>query len=185
MTVRDLTGEPQIKALTEFLTSFATPHLDESHVLIGQLSEMSLPRDGNDFCVFTPILQQRVGTTFDEWSKDSDTIILSEYVNVTYQIDCYSSDIVHARERAQTYELVARSFYGVNHFKKYGIDCLFAERLRNLSSLLDDALYVSRWSIELQLGYTKRIEVPQDYFNKVDVGVFNVDVSFNPNRKGK
>ena len=179
----DLTGEPLIPAMTAFLTKFSTPAIDENHVILGQYSSSALPTDGNDFCVFTPVNQQRSGTTVQEWHPETQTTILCEYVTVTVQVDCYSSDPIYARERAQTYELVARSPMGVKHFKRYGMDCQYAEGVRNLTGLLDDSRYVSRWMFEIRLGYTKRVSVPQRYFDAVRIDVHNADVSFYPRGK--
>ena len=88
--------------------------------------------------------------------------------------------MVNAQQMAQTFELIARSEAGVNFFKPLSVDCLFAENLRNLSFVLDSKKYVSRWSLELHLGFWKQIQVSFDFFTSVNVNVVNVDVSFPP-----
>lgn len=171
-----------VKALRSFLYEFATPALkDEKHVLFGYVNEQPLPVDGNDFCVATLISQVRSGTTIEDYSEsDQDVMGMREYVNAIIQIDCYSENIFDAMSRVQTYELVARSTKGVEHFRKYGIDCQYAENVRNLSGLLDSADYTARWSIELRLGYMKVVKTTQQYFEKIEPEIINVDVKFRP-----
>ena len=104
----------------------------------------------------------------------------AEYVETVWQIDCFSRSMVSAQQLATTFELIARSEAGVNFFKPLSVDCLFAENLRNLSFVLDSKKYVSRWSLELHLGFWKQIQVSFDFFTSVNVNVVNVDVSFPP-----
>lgn len=177
---KDITEKVINKALCDFISQFSTPTLPADHILYGQQSGQSLPSDTNDFCVFVPIAQTRSGTNNVQWSEGKDTAIIREYVNIVYQIDFYSNDITRAEMRAQTIETLARSYVGANFFRARKIDCLYAENVRNLTALLDDSSFTSRWSLEIRLGYNKLVEVSQDYFTEVKPNLINIDATFKP-----
>ncbi len=182
MPTTDLTTQKLLSALIDFCTTYATPALaDDMHVLAGFGNRITLPADGNDICIVTPISQTRSGTTIERYERDGpDTQELREYVDLDVQIDCYSTNLFDARQRAATLETVARSSVGVAHFLKYDIDCLYSDTVQNLSAVIDSGQYVSRWMLLLHLGYWKRVEVAQDFFSAVDVRLKNVDVHFKP-----
>ena len=181
--VVDLTQAQLFAGVEQFLWNFSTPTLtdDGLHVIPGNANDQSLPADGGDFCIYTPLFMGRRGTNVEEWQAEPiDAVNYCEYVETVWQIDCFSQSMVNAQQMAQTFELIARSEAGVNFFKPLSVDCLFAENLRNLSFVLDSKKYVSRWSLELHLGFWKQIQVSFDFFTSVNVNVVNVDVSFPP-----
>mgnify|MGYP000064327151 CR=1 FL=1 len=181
--VVDLTQAQLFAGVEQFLLNFSTPTLtdDGLHVIPGNANDQSLPADGGDFCIYTPLFMGRRGTNVEEWQAEPiDAVNYCEYVETVWQIDCFSQSMVNAQQMAQTFELIARSEAGVNFFKPLSVDCLFAENLRNLSFVLDSKKYVSRWSLELHLGFWKQIQVSFDFFTSVNVNVVNVDVSFPP-----
>lgn len=181
MTTRDLTKDDLLNALIDFCETYATPKLpDAMHVVSGFSNRITMPSDSNDACVVTPIAQRRSGTTVERWFDDGDVIELAEYVELDVQIDCYSTNIFDARSRAATYETVARSSPGVSFFERYGLDLLYADGSQNLSAVIDSNQYVSRWILTIHLGYWKRVEVAQEFFNFVDVRLHNVDVHSKP-----
>lgn len=170
-----------LNALIAFCYQYASPKIiDENHVLDGFGKNRSLPPDSNDYCIVTPIVQTRSGTTVEEWDKVEDVQVLKEYVELDVQIDCYSTNNFDAMDRAQTYETIARSSAGVAFFNQFDMDCLYADGLRNLSSIIDDPCYVSRWTLTLHLGYWKQVRLGQDFFTSAQVNVDVVDVRFKP-----
>jgi hypothetical protein len=181
--VVDLTQAQLFAGVEQFLLNFSTPALtdDGLHVIPGNANDQSLPADGGDFCIYTPLFMGRRGTNVEEWQKAPvDAVNYSEYVETVWQIDCFSQSMVYAQQMAQTFELIARSEAGVNFFKPLYIDCLFAENVRNLSLIVDAKKYVARWSLELHLGFRKQVQVQFDYFTSATVNVVNVDVKFPP-----
>lgn len=181
--VVDLTQAQIFSAVEQFLLNFSTPPLtrDGLHVIPGNVNDQSLPADGGDFCIYTPLLMSRRGTNAEDWNTaPAEAVNYDEYVETVWQIDCFSRSMVSAQQLATTFELIARSEAGVNFFKPLSVDCLFAENLRNMSFVLDSKKYVSRWSLELHLGFWKQIQVSFDFFTSVNVNVVNVDVSFPP-----
>lgn len=181
--VVDLTQAQLFAGVEQFLLNFSTPALtdDGLHVIPGNANDQSLPADGGDFCIYTPLFMSRRGTNSEDWNTaPAEAVNYAEYVETVWQIDCFSRSMVSAQQLATTFELIARSEAGVNFFKPLSVDCLFAENLRNLSFVLDSKKYVSRWSLELHLGFWKQSQVSFDFFTSVNVNVVNVDVSFPP-----
>lgn len=181
--VVDITEAQLFCGVEQFLLNFSTPPLaaDGLHVIPGNANDQSLPADGGDFCIYTPIYFGRRGTNVEEWqAAPTEAVNYCEYVETIWQIDCFSQSMVNAQQMAQTFELIARSESGVNFFKPLFIDCLFAENVRNLSLIVDSKKYVARWCFELHLGFWKQVQVPFDYFTSVDVNIVNVDVKFPP-----
>lgn len=181
MAINDTTQSQLIKSVRDFCLKFATPALkDIEHVLVGYTNNFTLPTDGNDFCVVTPISERRLHTVNERDSLDSDTVELSEYLETVVQIDCYSTNRKDARTRVESYELVGRSRYGVEHFKQYKVDCQHADICRNNTGILDSDQYVSRWTTNLTLGIWKQADITQDYFTDIDPELINVDAKFKP-----
>lgn len=186
MLVSDVTTDRLTVAVREYLKNFATPEYpnsDARHIVNGFLNDVSLPSDGNEIAVFTPRAMHRHGTTLEGNVSDDGTIRLGEYVEVEVQVDCYSASRYYAQQRAQTYEMVGRSSYGVAHFKKYGLDLLYVDDAQNLTSIMDSDQYVSRWMVTLHIGLKKAVVLQQDGFSAVSISaddIQNVDVKFPP-----
>lgn len=179
--VTNATQADVLNSLIQFFFRFAAPPLaDEAHVLDGFGNNRTLPADGNDVCIVTPIREERKSSTIVSWEREGEDVAeLLQYVDLTVQADCYGSNVFDAHERAQTYCAVANSPCGTKHFRQYGIDCLYAEGAQNLSAVIDSGQYVSRWTFELRLGYWTRVRTPQDFFTAARVGVVNVDSKFH------
>ena len=181
MAVSDTTPSKLIQSVREFCLNFSTPPLkDLAHVIVGYTNNLTLPPDGNDFCVVTPISERRLHTTKETDLDEKDSVQLAEYLESVVQIDCYSTNRTDARTRCESYELVARSRYGVEHFKKYNVDCQHADICRNTTAILDSDQYVSRWTTTLTLGIWKQVEITQDYFTEIEPELINVDLKFKP-----
>ena len=105
---------------------------------------------------------------------------LKEYVDLDVQIDCYSRNLFDAASRAQTFETIARSYAGVDLFAKHNIDCQYADGVQNLTAILDEAQYQTRWKVVLHLGYWRVVQIDQPFVDALDIDVQNVDVRFPP-----
>lgn len=181
MHVTDKTESKLIQSVLDFCFKCSNPALaDENHVIVGYTNNLTLPSDGNDFCVITPLSERRVHKTIESDPMVTDNINLSEYLECEIQIDCYSSNRKDARLRVEAFELIAKSSYGVNFFRQYGIDCQGADVCRNLTTVLDSDQYVSRWNTTLTLGQWKTVQLTQDYFTDIDPELINVDAKFRP-----
>ena len=179
----DLTVDQIERAMRAFLSTYALPKLpntDKLHLLNGFLKNVGLPSDGDDFCVFTPITTERNGTTIESFDPGDEAVKLSVYFTIAIQVDCYSTDLISAQQRAQSYEAFARSSYGVQLFKSFGLDLQYADSLQNLTAVMDAGQYVSRWSLTLHFGLKKVLQVQEPSFDSVSVDIANVDVKFPP-----
>ena len=171
-----------INALVDYIVTYSTPALvDSDHVLNGFERNISPPKDGNDYCVIQPISRTRRGTTIQEWDHEGDEVVrLKEYVDYVVQVDCYSNNIYDGASRAQTLETLALSYAGIELFRKHGVDCQYADGVRNISAFIDEGQYTSRWCVLLHLGYWRTVTVQEDFVNAVDLDVQSVDVKFPP-----
>lgn len=179
----DLTVDQIERAMRAFLSTYALPKLpntDKLHLLNGFLKNVGLPSDGDDFCVFTPITTERNGTTIESFDPGDEAVKLGVYFTIAIQVDCYSTDLISAQQRAQAYEAFARSSYGVQLFKSFGLDLQYADSLQNLTAVMDAGQYVSRWSLTLHFGLKKVLQVQEPSFDSVSVDIANVDVKFPP-----
>lgn len=171
-------------ALRKFLWQFAQPTLvDIDHVLIGYNNMLSLPSDGNDFCIVTVLSENRRGQTMQSFAPSAqNAIAYRTYYEQMVQVDCYSSDIYNARYRAEAYETIARTETGVDFFDGLGFDLLYADGLQDMTAVLDSNQYVSRWTLNLYLGLWKQVTIEQQYFDTATVDLKNVDVAFPPSK---
>lgn len=183
MSLENVVQEQITEAFRSFLRKFSVPKYvndDSAHLINGFANDMGLPADGNDFTVFTPVSMVRRGTTIERYEPIDDSSELHEYVDLVVQVDCYSSSRFDARDRAQAYELIGRSSYGIEHFKRYGLDLQYVDGLQNLTAIMDADKYVPRWSVTFHLGFKRTLRITQDGFKFVTVNVANVDVKFPP-----
>lgn len=180
--VTDVTEANAWAAIEAFIAAFAEPSLatDGLHIIPGFANDQSLPPDGNDFAIFTPIRSTRKGTNRQIWDELEDKITLAEYVETVWQIDFYSSSPIYSMRRAQAIEQMARSETAVRFMRERHCDLLYADAPDNLSGLLDSGRYVSRWSVELRVGVHRKLQSAQQYSETGAVDVINVDVRFPP-----
>lgn len=180
--MQDLSDERITQAFRSFLRSFAAPPLpaeDGEHLICGFSNDLGLPADGEDFVVFTPLTCERQGATIEDFDPATEATVLRTYYVCTAQVDCYSADRYSAQARASAYETAARSSYGVELFKRYGLDLHFAGGLANRTAVMDSDQYVSRWSLTFTFGFKKALQVDQPAFDAVACRVVNVDVNFH------
>lgn len=175
------------KALKDFeLMLFAD--LDASHVLAGNQNNLALP-PSREYIINTVLDHRNVGTpvqgtAWDEENKAAE-VVLSQLVEITAQIDCYSNSPETARSRAETITIVGRSVPGTDFFSGYGISSLYADDAKNLTNVVDENQFVQRWMTTLHLTYVHRLRLDTETFTTVGVRVKNADVYFPPNKKSE
>ena len=175
------------EGIRQFLFQCAVPSLPSIDcVFNGFENETVLPTRSNDFCVFTPLSYQPRGNVIEDWKRYADGLKLAQYMTAEIQVDCFSDSRVRARERAENFVLIASHSVGVEFFSRYGIDCQFAEGLRNLTQVLDSSKFIPRYSFTLRLGFWKKLNVKFEFFDHLNLdGVFNVDVRFPSDKEEK
>ena len=93
MQVTDKTESKLIQSVLDFCFKCSNPALaDENHVIVGYTNNLTLPSDGNDFCVITPLSERRVHKTIESDPLVTDNINLSEYLECEI-IDCQGADV--------------------------------------------------------------------------------------------
>lgn len=179
--VTNLTEQTILDAVRSFIM-FCCPTVEKRHIIFGDTNNITLPKCNDDIFIVTPISQTRRGTDITEYPEGEDCVYIKEYVNCQVEIDAYSRSQFDAQDRIQTIETVYRSQFGVEFFKNHSIDCQHCEASRNVTSTLDSNQYVSRWLLDLELGFWKIVSIPQEFFDSVSLdGIVNVDVRFPPN----
>jgi hypothetical protein len=175
--------EPRLyEAIERFLVQFATPPVpdDGRHVIPGYADDQTLPEGDNEFFVYAPVSSTRQGTNIEQWHDTEDVTGQKEYVETVIQVDCYSASPVYAMRRAQTIETMTRSEPAVRFLADYGVNPLYADAPRNLSRVIDSGRYVSRWAVDIHVGYWRRVDTQVEYFTSAQVDVQNVDVRYPP-----
>ena len=184
-------GVPDIyEAVGRFLYQYAVPAVSLNCIIKGFQNRIVLPKGTNEYIIMTMLNHTRHGTNVYEF--DARTIpydqdgaeITKELVEVEVQCDFYS-DSDNGRQRATAIEMMACSPYAVRFFKKYGLSCLYADDVRDLTGVTDADQFVYRHMVVLHLTYTAVITQKLPWFDAVNVNLKNVDVKFPPTENSK
>lgn len=179
-------GTPNIyEAVGRFLLKYAVPAVPQEHIFKGYKNRVALPKGSNEYIIMTLLSQTRHGTnvnTFDASAAQrgedgADTT--QELVEIAVQIDCHS-DSDAGRQRATAIEMMARSPYAVQFFRQFGMSCLYADDVRDLTGVTDSDQFVYRYMTTLHLTYWAQITQQLPWFDAVNVDLKNVDVKFPP-----
>ena len=172
-----------IAAVQTFLHKYTGVQLD--HVICGNYNRAALPNT-DEIVLYYPLRYERHGTnieTFDAAAVapgQDGSLKDSTLVEVVFQVDCYSANGVNAMQRAQAVETIARSSGGVQFFNQYGISCLYATDIRDLTATMDAEQYVWRFMTELHLSFWSTVEQGLPWFEATSLELKNVDVVFPP-----
>lgn len=172
-----------IAAVQAFLNKYTGVQLD--HVICGNYNRAALPNT-DEIVLYYPLRYERHGTnieTFDAAAVaqgQDGSLKNSTLVEVVFQVDCYSANGVNAMQRAQAVETIARSSGGVQLFNQYGISCLYATDIRDLTATMDAEQYVWRFMTELHLSFWSTVEQGLPWFEATSLELKNVDVVFPP-----
>ena len=182
-------GVPDIyEAVGRFLLKYAVPAVSQGCIIKGFQNRIALPKGTNEYIIMTVLNHTRHGTNIYKFDaskagtlEDGDETTI-ELVEVEVQIDCYS-DSDAGRQRATAIEMMARSPYAVQHFREYGMSCLYADDVRDLTGITDADQFVYRHMTTLHLTYNATITMKLPWFDAVNVNLKNVDVVFPPTEK--
>ena len=176
--------------------------LADDYILRGNQSREVLP-DDNDFCVYTPLRQKRIGTNISELQaegvRDNQNApnVDSELVQIDVQIDFYGDD---AYATACGFETFCGSFQCNDWLTKQNksIRVLYASDPTDLTYVDETEQYVQRWMLTMSICITSEYSVKIPWFEdviiqgtKVDpstghltpaskAGIVDVDVFFKP-----
>lgn len=162
--------------------------LPDDHIIRGNQSREVLPSD-DDFCIYTPLRQRRIGTNISELQADgvpdnqNAPNADKKLVQIDVQIDFYGEN---AYATSCGFETFCGSFQCNDWLTKYnkGIRVLYASDPVDLTYVDETEQYVERWTTTVSIcttsEYTKRIPWLEEVTLKA---VKNVDVFFKPNEK--
>ena len=165
------------KAIKLFIHSYTLPELQKDNIFLGNQNNMVLP-ETEDYAVFHIIDMQRRGKNSRgllDPQKSNDYLLQDTNV-LRVQIDFYcannngTSDI-NAMLRAKSLETMANSAVGVEHFKQYGMSCLYAEAMKASIGVGDSGLLDFRWIVNLVLSYNSQYKLEVETFNTIDVAL--------------
>lgn len=163
------------KAIKLFIHAYTLPELNKDNIFLGNQNNVVLP-ETEDYAVFHIIDMQRRGKNSRGLlnpQKNNDYLLQDTNV-LRVQIDFYcannngTSDI-NAMLRAKSLETMANSAVGVEHFKQYGMSCLYAEAMKASIGVGDSGLLDFRWIVNLTLSYNSQYTVKVDTFSHVDI----------------
>ena len=173
------------EAVGRFLLKYAVPAVPQENIYKGFKNRVALPKGTNEYIIMTLLNQVRHGTNVDTYSATGLPVTADginttkQLVELAVQIDCYS-DSHDGRQRATAIEMMARSPHGVQFFNQFGMSCLYADDVRDLTGVTDADQFVYRYMTTLHLTYWAQIDQTLPWFDAVDVDLKNVDVTFPP-----
>ena len=150
----------------------AVPAYTDDQIIRGVLNAAVAP-EVTEFAVMTHTGTIRHGTTVETFPDALGKSEIQETVEHVVQVDFYSMEPVTAQEvtinRAQCFEMCARSHHGVSYFKAYNLDLLYAENVTNRPLWDETKNYTSCYTVRLHLGETVTKTVSDDYFDAIRV----------------
>jgi hypothetical protein len=161
-----------LAALRSFIlvsTGFA-----QDHVIRGRVNGVPMPVGP-----FVVIASSRVTpwrTNIEYFDAPNNAIDLNAGMQATFQCDCYGAG---SMDTAIKLSVALRSAYAQQFFPA-GTASMFASDPLQLTFVNSEEQYEERWSFDAVLAYNPTIEVPQDYFASVDIGLKPVDVYYPP-----
>ena len=149
------------------------PHDDEPRAGAQHLLDL---RGNKDYAVFHIIDMQRRGKGEQGLlSPDKNNDYYMQNTNIVrVQIELYCANgngttDINAMLRAKSLEVMANSVPGVEHFKQYGMSCLYADAMKASIGVGDSGLLDFRWIVNLTLSYNSQYTVKVDTFSHVDI----------------
>lgn len=154
--------------------------LDPSLVVKGYPNEASMPPVSPGWVQMTATLKNRLSTSVEEYDMVSDvdptTVDVSQGVQLTLQLDCFSAQ---ASEWSDILTTLLRSVTGCDAL---GPVCqpLYADDPIRGPLTSAEAQYNDRWIVQAVLQYTPHVTSPQQFADSAAVTVINVDEAFPP-----
>ena len=163
------------KAIKQFILAYCTPELQADNIILGNQNNVVLP-ETEDYAVFHIIDMQRRGKGEQGLlSPDKNNDYYMQNTNIVrVQIELYCANgngttDINAMLRAKSLEVMANSVPGVEHFKQYGMSCLYADAMKASIGVGDSGLLDFRWIVNLTLSYNSQYTVKVDTFSHVDI----------------
>jgi hypothetical protein len=174
-TIPDFMGE--VYDLIQYVTG-------NSNIIRGNQSREVLPKD-NDYIVYTPIAQKRIGTNIATLSAEEVAITdnapeqNSKLLQIDLQVDCYG-------DKAFAYAEGLETFAGSGRCNEWliqngaGIRVLYASDPIDGTMIDDTRQYITRWIVNLSICMTVSNTDSIPWVDDVIWRIVNIDVAFPP-----
>lgn len=153
-------------AVYSFIAKYST--LPPDSILRGWQSSSLLPRDSEQYAVFTAMSCNRRGTNIATQGDDSQTLAMTS--SYMYQIDVVTSNGL-ASEVITKLNIISRSIAGVDFFKGFNLSLLYGDNVRAIPMISTSEKYLQRYSMELYVDEVASIVIEQEYFDSVDISL--------------
>lgn len=154
--------------------------LDPALVVQGYPNEASMPPAVPGFVQMTAAHKQRLSASVVDWDQvsvaDPTTMAVSQSVQVTLQLDCFSAA---ASEWADMLTTLLRSVVGCDALKP-ACQPLYADDPIRAPLTSAEAQYNDRWIVQAVLQYNPVVTSPQQFADAASVTVINVDEAYPP-----
>lgn len=154
--------------------------IDPSLVVQGYPNEASMPPATPGWVQMTAHHKQRLATSVEDWDMVSDTdpttVDVSQSVQVTLQLDCFSP---LASDWADMLTTLLRSTVGCDALKP-ACQPLYADDPIRAPLTSAEAQYNDRWIVQAVLQYNPVVTSPQQFADAATVTVINVDEAYPP-----
>lgn len=159
--------------------------IDQDHLIRGNQSREVLPDDDN-FCIFTPLRQKRIGTNITELDAVGVAVNKNapcndkKLVQIDIQIDVYGDE---AYDKACGLETFCGSFQCNDWLirNNMGIRVLYASDPVDLTYVDETEQYVQRWMVTMSICTTSEFTSKIPWLEDVTIkAIKNVDVYFKP-----
>lgn len=128
-----------------------------------------VPPPPGDYCLISVISRVRLSTNIASWSPDTETLSLTQAVNLTLQADFRGG---LAQEWAEALSTLWPSQIAADLLTPHGCQPLYAGDPRNLTAAEAEGRFEPRWLIELSAAATTRFAATLDYFEDVDLHTY-------------
>ena len=154
--------------------------LPPAQVVLGLGNRTPMPAPG--FIAVQAITRHRLRTNLHSGvtiaEDESGSVTMEEGVELTVQIDCYSTPVSatqpqSAEDWATMLSTTLRDAYGCSIFPP-NIQPLFADDARMIPLVAGEEQYEERWSLEAHFQYNPQTTVPQQYADVLDLELIDV-----------
>lgn len=165
--------------MNDFIMAYA-PNAVQNNLFRGWQNRMALPQAQN-FIVVSVQDTLRIGTNTTDYSQAENNKLITKTLR-EYIIDIDFCNIKQdiAQQQAATIEGLSRSYVAVDFFNKYNIGFNYADDIEYLPYTDEQDQYLHRYRVSLHLTKWEEIAVNQDFANKVELRIENIDAHHKP-----
>lgn len=158
--------------------------IPQERLFRGNQSREVLPRE-NDYIVYTPITQTRIGTNISTLYADNVQPTQNapetdqKLLQIDVQVDCYGSNAFAYAEGIETF---AGSLKCINRLRqqKMGIRVLYASNPLDATLVDDTRQYVTRYVVTLSLAVPVSVTTLEPWIEEINVTPNSISEPYDP-----